>query len=1087
MSEPVFEASVRLRLDVGNFEQQAQASIKAALDRVEAQMAQAFRQAQQRAQVPAAGPLAPAQPGLPQPPPVVPPAAVEPVPVPMELVPPKVVPPIEVPPVEVATKVEPPVVPPVVAQPIEVPTDVQPPLVPSTVAPPVKVPLEVTPVAPAVEQQLAQAQQVAAQQSIEAQVSISTAQVEQQLAQARALADQPLDLQLLANTQPFERQTTIAYDRAVELARVAAQQSEAAAVAAGKEATQALEAVYTAGSKRTEAVTTAQAKQAARAAAQAAAEEAGALFRRIQGEAESARLGPATELQTRSQIAATRAETANLMGDTAAADALRLESVVTATQGAAETMKLNSANLLAAAGSAAGAERELLLAQAQNSIVAAEKLRAEATRLQREGLPPVQPPGGGGGPGGSGGFGGLFGSGGILGGRTGGLAGIGAMAARFGLLGLAAGTVLNGLGEVSKALRVTGEDAYSSEGKVRNFGAELLGGNLIGGIKALAAQRPAEISSGVQARIDDLKKRNDDLVVTEDKLIAKFNEGGTALDDYIKQLELTGAVSGDTGSKLLEVAKDLATMERAARTGAQAMGDVERAIAGAGSEAAAFGERVNQEGLRGPGGVQAEAAAAAASGGTFRQGTGGAEVANQIRESITSRIQDDQARLQLEVRNARIIQEQKRATFENVRGTDEAAAAWRDFVLATTNVTTAVQASRDAAREAALAGQTLGNRVRSARTAAIRDPNAQLQSELADARIEQGQALSILNQTRADARKGLATQHDINVAYTNWQEAVSKTQQIQNQIADNAATAAANANAQAKADRERRAAEQQAAAANQRQARELAMENDIAKAALTKRKSDDIKFYNIAIDYYRTVARQAGTALEREQAQAKVIQLRAGLAGVKGTAGGNDIELLRIENRIAAAQLTKGDADDKRFVQQLVAYWRQKVKEATGYEKEQARSRLIAAQLQLQGLNQASDAAEKLGTTAYDLLTSFAKKFAGGNLINADQPFVGPSGFIADMAQYLKAQARSTTAVGTIPGSDAGFGQMKGLYDRLADALNRNTAATEASTGAGGKGRTPRISPRRVTSRYNDGRYYEAARARNTVETRGGI
>ena len=56
----------------------------------------------------------------------------------------------------------------------------------------------------------------------------------------------------------------------------------------------------------------------------------------------------------------------------------------------------------------------------------------------------------------------------------------------------------------------------------------------------------------------------------------------------------------------------------------------------------------------------------------------------------------------------------------------------------------------------------------------------------------------------------------------------------------------------------------------------------------------------------------------------------------------------------------------------------------------------------LKGLESDAKDASK-GTTAFDLLKEFADTFNqnAGNLINQNQPFAGPTGFTADIAQFL--------------------------------------------------------------------------------------
>ena len=155
---------------------------------------------------------------------------------------------------------------------------------------------------------------------------------------------------------------------------------------------------------------------------------------------------------------------------------------------------------------------------------------------------------------------------------------------------------------------------------------------------------------------------------------------------------------------------------------------------------------------------------------------------------------------------------------------------------------------------------TDGSAATEAATAAIRDPEAQLQSSLRDAQIEQGQALRRLNETKANLEKGVATQKDVNEAYADWRDAQSKTTQIQNTIADNAQAAA------------------EAAREDARNAEELRLANNIAAAARTAGTADDKRFYNEAINHYREIARDASrTATEREQARGTMRELREGL------------------------------------------------------------------------------------------------------------------------------------------------------------------------------------------------------------------
>jgi hypothetical protein len=107
------------------------------------------------------------------------------------------------------------------------------------------------------------------------------------------------------------------------------------------------------------------------------------------------------------------------------------------------------------------------------------------------------------------------------------------------------------------------------------------------------------------------------------------------------------------------------------------------------------------------------------------------------------------------------------------------------------------------------------------------------------------------------------------------------------------------------------------------------------------------------------------------------------------------------------------------------------------------------------------------GTTAFDLLKQFSDRFndIAGNLVNADQPFAGPTGFTADIAQFLKRRKGGATGITsdfrTHDPNDLRFGipkkqqKQEDLTSALIVALEKLTAATLAASGndtTGGKG-----------------------------------
>lgn len=988
MSEPVFEASVRLRADTQDFEQQAQQSLKRTTDRLEASAQQAIRTVQQSS--------ATALPGF----------------------------------------------------------------APNTTANDV---------------------------------------LTQAIARARTLAAQPIEVEVLANTQPFERETTLAYEQAISLAEKQANVSKQAAVTAAQEATVATQAVYTAGAERSAAIAAARAKQAVSLGAQDAAREAEATLRKLEAEAADLRLRPATELQTRAETASVRSDTAALVGDQAAVEAANLEAVVLSTQAAAETMKLQAAEFIQAASQESGAQQALLQAKADNATVAAEKLRREADRLQREGLPPVVPTGGQQEPGQGGAFDRIRD---LLrhesSGRTSGILGLLGGGLRFGVAGFAFTAAFESLRELQGLLRAEGDEAFTTEGKIRNLGAELLSGNLIGGIRALNAEKKATFVGGLAEELKALNVAADDSAISLEKVVAlqrgrgdertaEYTAAAKGLRDlgdaatdwqkaalqnimveqqasqelknFITLQVLQGRISEEQAQQILKVAVNFDKQQRFASIAAAALDDYTRSLQRAGSESAKFGREGGPEGLRGPGQVASQGVAAGqgAPGAVTGQQTTGIprpiitnpfpnpvfqapdqEAAAATREAFAERIQNDRERLQQQLANLRIVQQQKRTAFEEAKAAQEAAGEtgkaadeFAALVAATTavgNKAKELQQEAQASREAVAAA---GDRSRDARTARIADPDARLRAQLGDAQQDEAEAAAAV----AAAKRANKSAKEIAEANATYQEAITARANIEQQIADNAKAAA------------------QIAADDARNAEEVRLANNIAAAAQTEGKADDRKYYNEAIAHYKAVAADASetktareqargtvrelvagrkqalsgdsdplalrqqllqnalsraeqtgslpatrraaqkivdfweeqvkstTGIERAQAQASLIGARGRLQGVDADERG--LAELRIRNRIQAAQLTKGKGDDKKAADALVEFWEDQFKHAKGVEKAQANASLIAAKLARKALDEDSTDSSGQGITTVDLLgiSQQIKRDFAGNLL----------------------------------------------------------------------------------------------------------
>jgi hypothetical protein len=676
-------------------------------------------------------------------------------------------------------------------------------------------------------------------------------------------------------------------------------------------------------------------------------------------------------------------------------------------------------------------------------------------------------------------------------GRSGGLAGLLGAGARLGAVGFAATAAFQAVGELQQSLRVTGDEAFTAEGKLRNLGAELLGGNIIGGIKALAAERKAVFEGDLGAKLEEEMKRAkeaaDPLAVTEEKLAAVRQKGAGAVNDYIKVLLAFGAINLEQAVALAAVNKKLDEQAKLADAGADSWANYQAAVEKAGSELKAFGPD-SRGGPRGVGGVNA--GRPTASNPAFVAGTGGPDVAAQIRASINSRIQDEQVIASARVREAKITQKIAKDSFDTAKSNvlagaaaaNSGAAAWKTYVEATTGVVLATQNATNVAKAAAEAGQQLGNAVRDARVAAIADPNAQASGELDAQRIRESQAKAKFEA----AKKGTKEAND---AYGAWQIEKFKTVAVENSIAATAKAAA------------------QAAAQSAKSAKEQGLQNDIAAAELIGDTPRLKRAYRAAIAYWNAIAHgTTQTAEAREAAEANVIALTASLKATGSTASSarlqnnlaeaelkgfdtrpfltaiknwafaqmnaakvgteayetlrgtylsaaaavktnnQTLNNLKLANAEAKALLTETTSDEEKLYKQQVAYWKRRVAQTKGegVVHQNAVKEELAWEAKLKGLTDQI----KPTTTVFDLLTKATSSFVqhAGNVINASSRFDADS-FTGGIRNQI----------GTTPNA-AGRARLGLDSGGLVGATNNNTSALDRLTIAI-KGLEPRGHP----------------------------
>lgn len=169
--------------------------------------------------------------------------------------------------------------------------------------------------------------------------------------------------------------------------------------------------------------------------------------------------------------------------------------------------------------------------------------------------------------------------------------------------------------QLASSLRVTGDDAVTTEGKLRNAGASLLSGDFVGAIKALAVHAPSS-SQKLKALAGDANTsaaalRQFGFETAQDatktrELADSIKTAEIAAGRWGGQLAINKAELNDHAAELDKNASKALSLAAAMEAAASAVASVGTAIQQAGSDAAAFGERGTLFG-RGAGGVEAEA------------------------------------------------------------------------------------------------------------------------------------------------------------------------------------------------------------------------------------------------------------------------------------------------------------------------------------------------------------------------------------------------------------------------------------------------------------------------------------------------
>lgn len=205
--------------------------------------------------------------------------------------------------------------------------------------------------------------------------------------------------------------------------------------------------------------------------------------------------------------------------------------------------------------------------------------------------------------------------------------------------------------------------------------------------------------------------------------------------------------------------------------------------------------------------------------------------------------------------------------------------------------------------------------------------------------------------------------------------------------------------------------------------------------------------------------------------------LETALSDLKDTRNQTQDDLLAALRERAELRLQLGGGSQNAVINSINKQIAQKEKERRAVKKfglkwVQLGNEIL--QLQLDKKDALDAAKDMSGTTVFDILKQNVETFnaVGGNLIQGNQPFPGPTGFTADVAQWLVALKKPPA---NLSPSTAAGGKTKFELndDRLVRAMDRLTEATLQASGGGGQNATTQATV--VGQRWTAiGKFWEA-------------
>lgn len=485
---------------------------------------------------------------------------------------------------------------------------------------------------------------------------------------------------------------------------------------------------------------------------------------------------------------------------------------------------------------------------------------------------------------------------------------------RFGAAGLAIEGIFSTVNHLEGALKTTGDEAFTTEGRLRNLGAALLKGDVVEAVKAIGDQ--AETSD------EKLKKLAASGTADEASFRALAQQAEHSSIEIAKFADAQDKLGhSDFANALKEAAKQEEDAAQGARDMAaafllagQASTTMAAQIKHAGSDAAQFGERV-----RGPGDVPQILTPRGDTGGTTDT-TATTDTANQI-----ARANADTLKQQLTQARAEAKQTQDRiAIIKDTGGEGLQAARAKLAEQRRTIRGFEEEAAKDAEKDV-VDRQAIANRIARANAAS-------LQQQLTEARTEAVQITArIAGLKGGDQNKLLEARADL----------AEKNKEIR------------GINDQIRQEQEQAAQDRQDAFQGELDNREANLQQNLALAqSRTVGLGDDRKALQalISFEHEKSLTRSLDIDARRSARRAEK-EYRDDLRqlGKQQTEQALDIRRQTLQNDIDAAKLTKGEDDDKRAQRVFLAFLEGNLRRARGNAEafQKARAELLSFRLSL--------------------------------------------------------------------------------------------------------------------------------------------